>query len=319
VKISELPKKSISPIKANPYIWFLVILAVFSDIWAILTYNPNSPDIPYLIIWVSIIPFIAETSVFYALLRHVDDAPSSFVDALMTALTSINTLGAKAIMMIIPSFYFVLFFLGSAILNVFLDDILVPILYVLLLLPLLWLLQIWTPYAAGGLLVQQYSVFESISHAWRIIWENKKTLAKIVLFFVIVDMLLISVLYLTGGISFKSAFIYTVTEEMAKMNVQFMTGSPAQAGEYFAINRPVGGLLATTLKGRGIDLLSISTFIISKKLYGLVTVVATMILLPIRLSVLAITYNEWAEPTHEFNKEEAEYWKNQKSLTKSTS
>ncbi len=300
----------------HPYVWLLVLLAVLGDLWAILDYNPNSPNLSHLIIWVSLFTFIAETGVIYALVRHDKGETSSFVDAIMSAVTSLGTLGAKAVMMIIPAFFFVLFAILSSPLHVIFEDIQFPILFAILLLPLLFLMQIWTPFTSCGLLIQQYSVSESMTHAWRIIWSKKKTLMQIAFVFILIDIFLIFMLYQVGGISFRSAFIYTVTEEMARMNVQFETGGHVLPGEYFAINRPIAGLMATILKARGIDLLSIPTYFIDKKLIGMVTVFVSMILLPLRLSVLAIAYNEWAEPVREFSDEEKSFWKEQKFFQK---
>jgi len=312
MELTKNIKNGAQIIWAHPYIWALALIAVLGDLWAILDYNPNSPNFSDLIIWVGILTFFAETSVLSALILHAQSTPCSFIDAIMTSISSLSAFGAKAVMMVIPSLFLVLFVILSTPLHVIFDDILFPILFTILLVPLLVMMQIWTPFTTCGIIVQQYSMSEAMTHALRIIWRKKKTLFQIALLILIIDAGLIFILYWTGGISFESAFIYTVTEEMAKNNVQFMTGSPAEAGEYFAINRPIAGLLATVLKTRGVDLLSITTYIINKKLIGLATVVVAMAALLVRISVLTSAYHEWAEPTHDFSKDEISFWKEQK-------
>lgn len=316
MELTRFVKEGIQLVKRHPYIWALAFIAVWGDLWAIMDYKPHSANLSHLIIWVGIFTFYAETSVLSAFVLHVQKLPSSFVDAIMTALSSLSAFGAKAVMMVIPSLFLVIFVIFSSPLHVIFDDIMFPILFVLFLMPIMVLLQIWTPFTSCGIIVQQYSMSEAMTHGLRIIWRNKKSIVQIASLFFVVDILLMVILYWVGGISFESTFIYTVTEEMAKTNVQFKTGSPIEPGNYFAINRPIAGLMATSLKARGVDLLSIPMYFINKRMIGIVTVVVAMAFLPIRLSVLVNAYQKWAEPTHEFSKDEKVFWKEQKHKSK---
>lgn len=293
----------------NPYIWLLVFLAILGDAWALLNYDPYSPTFPNLILLVAIYTFVLETGVLYALLRHANDKPCSFVDALMTAITSFGTLAGKVVLSIIPAIFFAMFIFFSGLLRVFLEDITITILFSILLMPLLWLLQVWTPFTSAGILVQHYSIAEAISHAWGLIVSHRKTIIQVALVFIIVDLLVIAALFFAGGISYESAFIYTVTEEMAEANRENLTGGSTTPGDYFAINRPVAGLLTASLRSRGIDLLTIPTFFVDKKMQGFILLVVSAVFLPVRLSVLSLVYNRWALPTHEFTKEEKDFWK----------
>jgi hypothetical protein len=124
----------------------------------------------------------------------------------------------------------------------------------------------------------------------------------------VIDLLLISSLVVTKGVTYDSAFTLTVTEGMALDNLDLeLSGQrtnapgPTEAGDYFRINRLVNGLSTAMLKARGVELLSIPMFFVENKTIGLIAIVVSMLLIPVRISTWTFAYLEIADPVREFD------------------
>ena len=310
----SLFRKSVRLILQTPYAWLLALLAVVGDAWAVLSYNATSVGLSANVIWLTLLTFVAETSLIYSFGQQARGKPSRLIDSVMTAVTCVlQTLGGKLILLIVPAICGAVLLIFSPVLISFLLEehpglAMMPLQLspstlrniVLLLsiptLPLLLLNQVWTFFTSCGILIQGYSVGEAIAHAWRVLWTNKKRIILVILLFVLVDLLLIAALVGVRAVSVESAFKYTVTEEMAERNALLDSGF-IEAGDYFLIDRPINGFLAATLKGRVADLLSIPLYFADSRIAGSVVVALEMVLLLLRISVFTSAYAEFAEPT----------------------
>jgi hypothetical protein len=177
-----------------------------------------------------------------------------------------------------------------------------------LVLILLCVTQIWTIFGFCGHFIQEYSTGESLSYGWNLIWGHKKLVVLVALPFLVIDLLLISSLVVTKGVTYDSAFTYTVTEGMALDNLDLeLSGQrtnapgPTEEGDYFRINRLVNGLSMAMLKARGVELLSIPMFFVDNKAIGLIAIVVSMLLIPVRISTWTLAYLEIADPVREFD------------------
>jgi hypothetical protein len=316
VETANLFRKSVHLILQVPYAWLLALLAVVGDAWAVLTYGATSVDLSANVIWLTLLTFIAETSLIYSFGQQVRGKPSRFIDSVMTAITCVlQTLGGKLILLIVPAICGAALLIFSPVLISFLLEehpglAMMPLQLppstlrniVLLLsiptLPLLLLNQVWTFFTSCGILIQGYSVGEAIAHAWWVLWTNKKRIILVILLFVLVDLLLITALVGMRAVSIESAFRYTVTEEMAEYNARLDSGF-IEAGDYFLVDRPINGFLAATLKGRVADLLSIPLYITDGRIAGSAVAALEVVLLLLRVSVFTSAYIELAEPTDE--------------------
>jgi hypothetical protein len=299
----EFLRKSVAMIRARPYVWYLALLAVLGDLWAVSTYDPHSIQISIGIFGFALIALVAEAGLIHSFIQYVQGKPGSFVDSLMTAITfPLQILGTKAILLIVPAIYFVVLMLTSI---VVLQSIVMVLIAVILALLILLFVQVWTVFTFCGVFSQGFSIGGAVVHGWRILWEHKWRVTWYIVLFVVVDLVLTALLVGVGAVTFESAFIYTVTPEMAEIDP--ITGARiVKPGDHLVLNRPIYGYLAAIFRGRGVDLLSVPLYFSKNMVAGLVVVVLGIPLLLLRIAVLTLVYFDLAEPTLELSTERKE-------------
>jgi hypothetical protein len=209
----------------------------------------------------------------------------------MSPLTLLPKLFLTKMLLLIPSALLILFFLILS--PVFEGSILSLSLFSVFALPLFFSLNVVTVIAFILIFSKELSIGESISQAGWIFRQNLGRYALISLPFLIIEGLLIVILLLNASITYDSAFIYTVTPEMADYVQQFANmsgfGSPrfSQPGDYFIINRPLNGLITAVFKTRGPDLLSPFLFTVNNEKAAYLILAVNFFLIPVRLGILS--------------------------------
>ncbi len=311
--IASIIKRTWSILKASPYIWILIFLASIGDLWAIFTYDPYFSELPKMLLLVSIYTFITETSILYAITRHDQNQTSDLIDSLMSSLTSPATIGAKAILLILPALLVTLFITFLIIIRTFLTDFQIFGLLIILFLPFLLIIQVWTPFTSCGILFHQYSMPEAILHAWRIIQKHIWTIIKIIGIFFTIDLVLIFCFLSAGGFTYESTFIKASVIEIEDLGEDGQIEIYTMEKDEVVFNRPMAGFLTSILGTRGINLQTIPIFSFENKFLGLIYILISAIILPFRISVLAFSYNLWAEPVPILNQDEIDFWKHRNS------
>jgi hypothetical protein len=293
VQITERFRQALNLIFKSPYVLLLALLAVVSDIWAVWAYDPHGTTMPLGTFILALLSLLAEAGLIYAFAQQIRGQTSSLIDALVAPMYYLaKILVSKLVILIILALYLLLFFL----LAIFPESM--PILGWVLVVPLLALLivlQLWTFFTLCEILIREHGVGEALPRGWRFLVEHRGQLLRLVVVFLAIDLAVLLAFIVLGGLSFESVFEYSVTEEMAKLHT--LTGSgPAEAGTYFSIGRLVSGFLASALKARGTDLLSLSIFGLGNRALGLIAAVAGALLLLLRIPILTQFYLELSGP-----------------------
>jgi hypothetical protein len=279
----------------HPYIWLLVLLATVGDLWAALSFDPTTTDLPFSIVWFALLTFIAECGLIYAYAQFSQGKKSDFVDSFMSALAAIfPLLGAKGILLIIIAVFALVCMLLSSLM---MQNVVATAILAAFTLPLLLFFQGLTFFTLCGILLHHHGLGEALPRGWQIFRGNLRRITLLVLPFIIIDLISLASMAATQVVTYRSTFIYEVTLEMADVNERIGTGGPIESGEYFSLGRPFSGFLATVLKVRGADLWSLPLFAIYNKTAGSIIVAMGALLLPLRVSVLSSLYMECAEPT----------------------
>lgn len=305
MKIVTFIRKSATILRQNPYLWLLALIAIVSDVGAVFSYDPSQIHFPTHLLWMLPLSLIAEVGLIYAFIQHTQGKTSTFVDSFMMSVTSLpRVLPLKAVILLAPALFSMLIYITAGLSA---QNTIVQVIIITLALLLLLIVQIWTIFALCSSFFQEYSIGEAMTQAWHTLWGHKAKIMQMALPFLVVDLLLISLLVVTGAVSYDSTFLYTVTDEMAQQNVNMVqTGQrtnapgPTEAGKYFRINRVMNGYGAALLRARGVKLLSIPMFFVDNRAIGLIAVAIGMVLIPLRISVWTLTYLELAEPVPEF-------------------
>jgi hypothetical protein len=244
---------------------------------------------------------VGEAGLIYAISQHLLGRPSNFMDSILSAIASFLQILLVKILPLIPFAVIMIISLifGSLItasLQALNNSILLGFgsaLLVFLAIGFLLLSQTWTLFGLCVVLTGNPTDF--VADASETLLKNKRQILKVILPFVLIDVILLASLSVVGAISNESIMVYTVTEEMAADGSS--VGGPVAAGTYTSINRMINSFLATMLKGRGADLASLSLFVTDNLVYALMVAGIGLVLLPLRTAVFTTTYLTLTRPS----------------------
>ncbi|MAT41666.1 MAG: hypothetical protein CL609_04940 [Anaerolineaceae bacterium] len=276
----------------HPLTWILAALAILGDTTALFQFRSMFP--PLLtgrILLFLLLTLFAESTLLFTLTQYFAGSKNNLIDAIMSPLTLLPKLFLTKMLLLIPSALLILLFLILS--PLFEGSILSIVLFSVFALPFLFSLNIVTVIAFILIFSKELSIGEAISQAGWIFRQNFGRFALISLPFLIIEGFLLFFLLFNASITYDSAFIYTVTPEMADYVQQFANmsgfGSPrfSQPGDYFIINRPLNGLVTTVFKTRGPDLLSPFMFTVNNEKAAYLILAVNFFLIPIRLGILS--------------------------------
>ena len=276
----------------HPLTWILTAITLLGDRTALFQFRSMVP--PLLtsnILLYLLLTLFAESALLFILTQRYAGIKISFVDMVMSPLTLLPKLFFAKMLLLIPSALLILVYLILS--PVFEGSILSISLFVVFSLPVHLTLNIVTLIAFILIFSKELSVGESISQAGWIFRQNFGRYAMMSLPFLAFEGLLVAILVFNSSITYDSAFIYTVTPEMADYVQQFANmsgfGNPrfSQPGDYFIVNRPLNGMITAVFKTRGADLLSPFLFTVNNQKAAYLVLGVNFFLIPIRMGFLS--------------------------------
>ncbi len=308
-------KKSIQVFGRDWRIWLVLLLSTSADIFAVLTVSRNWVDMRWPSFVLLFLAMFGEGLVIRMLGGQMQGKPHRFAEDLSAVFSSLpRIIGAKILLFIIPMAYYAVFILFAVLITSYVP---VQATFIGLFIPLLLFVEIWNYYTCTIILVQNFSATDSLSLGMQVAWSTKWKTLRRMLPFIFVEMVAIGLLIMTRSITHDSAFIFTVTREMAFTNSEQIISSfkMTVAGDYFVLNRIMNGLVTSLVKLNGIDMLSISFYAVRNWIAGLIVILCSIPLTGLKMSIITSTYLESAGDSISLAQEN---WKRKEELMRAS-
>lgn len=272
----------------HPLTWVFTVLALIGDYIALFQFQFLSPPaIPENILFFILVTLFAESALIFILTQDFLGNKINLLDMIMEPLTLLpKTIFIKTILLI-PSGLLLLVYIFIS--PGFESPNIALYLYLLIAVPAFILLNLVTLSALLFMFLKSSSVGESVAQGVWHIRQNFWQIMKVSLPFLLLQVCLLGFLFANETITYDSAFIYTVTDEVAELNFQFsqMSGATSsrfsRPGDYFVINRPLNGLLTAAFKSRGIDLFSPLMFTVTNTSGAYLILITNLLTIPLQI------------------------------------
>lgn len=285
-----------------PALWLTVALVGAIDLIVVLGYSRFNVGLPPTYGWLLIVSLFAEATLLGLLVLRRQSPARSFMDALITVLTS----GTRVVVLkFLPSSLF----LAAAVVGSVAVAALsiteqggVPVrnlgavwvILVIALLVLLWL-QMWSVVALTAIIWRDTSIGQALAEAGGLLRRHAGAFLRGMLPFLVIDFILIALLFATGATGYETILTFDVSEAAAEQNYRIGVG-PGFPGTYPTTDRVFAMIGVVGAQLRGPELSSLLLPVIGNRFIGVVYLVSTLILLPLRLSTIVGLYTRFAEP-----------------------
>jgi hypothetical protein len=284
----------------NPVLWLIGVVAVLGDLSLAFAGN-RMASIGLDSLLFAVLSLIAEAGLVYAVFHASQADPPGLIDSIMTALSYGVPLFLVrvALLILLAVATIILFLVMLGVVSFFqaygADGISIGYgIALVTLVPVLFVLQLFVFFAQCAIVIRDSEFGEALAQAREVLGKHFGAILKLSLVFVAVEILLVALLSVAGGISLEAAFENVAPPQMQQIRAQL--GWDEINRYAYSLTQPANFVFTSAWSGRGVEFSRLALLLAKDVNYSVIVVVLGLMLLPLRTAVLTLAYLEFTGP-----------------------